>query len=515
MSQPQGLFNPNPTHCTLMRLKTGSFLFFLFTCGMAQAQVAINTTGANPDNSAMLDITSTTKGLLIPRMATAARTAITAPATGLLVYDTDLSLFYYYNGSAWAPISNSASGWSVNGNSGTVSGTHFIGTTDNQHLDIRTNNIVRTRIRTNGTIETLNSGSSTYLGEGAGLNDDHNNRRNIAIGYMALAANSTGDGNAAGGANSLEANTTGRWNTAFGERTLQLNTTGEANSVVGNWAMLSNTTGGYNSAFGNNALQSNTTAGFNSAFGNDAMVKNTTGEENAAFGSRAMRDNTTGRENAAFGQEALMANTTGTYNTAIGDQAMMYSVTGNNNTAVGVNTIVNNSTGNENIAIGHGALTVNTTGSGNMAIGYTANVAANNLTKASAIGYNARVSQNNSMVLGGTGVDAVNVGIGTTAPLSTFDVIGAIGMKVKSGQVAGTNNPDNTACTWIYGSGAGTITLPAASTCSNRTYVIVNKTGATVNISSYNDLAGVTQTTLAASTSITVVSDGANWEQIR
>jgi len=51
----------------------------------AQTGVAINTTGADPDPSAMLDVSSTEKGLLIPRMTQAQRTAIALPAKGLLV----------------------------------------------------------------------------------------------------------------------------------------------------------------------------------------------------------------------------------------------------------------------------------------------------------------------------------------------------------------------------------------------------------------------------------------------
>jgi hypothetical protein len=68
----------------------------------------------------MLDVTSTTKGLLAPRMTTTERTAITSPATGLLVYDISLSLFHYYNGTAWTAITAPTSAWSVDGNSGTV-----------------------------------------------------------------------------------------------------------------------------------------------------------------------------------------------------------------------------------------------------------------------------------------------------------------------------------------------------------------------------------------------------------
>jgi hypothetical protein len=50
------------------------------------AQVAVNTDGSSPDASAMLDVKSTTLGLLIPRISTAVRDQIPSPATGLLIY---------------------------------------------------------------------------------------------------------------------------------------------------------------------------------------------------------------------------------------------------------------------------------------------------------------------------------------------------------------------------------------------------------------------------------------------
>ena len=63
-------------------------VFILATTLFAQG-VAINTTGAAADTSAMLDVTSTTKGLLVPRMLATQRTAIFQPAKGLIVFQTD------------------------------------------------------------------------------------------------------------------------------------------------------------------------------------------------------------------------------------------------------------------------------------------------------------------------------------------------------------------------------------------------------------------------------------------
>ena len=69
--------------------KAISFFIIAFCCLNTYAQnVAINNDASLPDNSAILDIKSGTKGLLIPRMNSAAITAIPNPAKGLLVLDT-------------------------------------------------------------------------------------------------------------------------------------------------------------------------------------------------------------------------------------------------------------------------------------------------------------------------------------------------------------------------------------------------------------------------------------------
>ncbi len=81
------------------------FAFFVSaSIGFAQ-NVGINTDGSTPDNSAMLDVKSTSKGLLVPRMTATQKTNISSPATGLMIYQTDAPAgFYYYNGSAWTLI---------------------------------------------------------------------------------------------------------------------------------------------------------------------------------------------------------------------------------------------------------------------------------------------------------------------------------------------------------------------------------------------------------------------------
>lgn len=95
--------------------------------------IGINATGATPLPSAMLDVSATDKGMLVPRMTTAQRTAISSPAKGLLVFDNNVSSFWFFNGTVWTELSagSSTNFWSPNGTdiSNTNSGKVGIGTT--------------------------------------------------------------------------------------------------------------------------------------------------------------------------------------------------------------------------------------------------------------------------------------------------------------------------------------------------------------------------------------------------
>jgi len=281
-----------------MKTKLLTITLMLITFGLS-AQVGINTDNSTPDGSAMLDVKSTTSGILIPRMTTTERNEIGDPATGLMIYNTTLNNFNFYNGSSWDIIAAGDDGdWTISDNNmySAVSGNVGIGTeSPGATLDVA------------GHIWQTGIGESVFIGQGAGVNDDLSNNANVFVGYQA--------GNA---------NTTGSWNTASG-------------SI--------------------------------------ALYSNTTGELNTACGVEALYDNTTGIGNTASGWEALFSNTTGSNNTALG---------------------------------------------------YLADVTTGNLTNATAIGYNAKVATSNSLVLGGTGVDAVNVGIGLTNPSATLDVVGTV-----------------------------------------------------------------------------------------
>jgi hypothetical protein len=88
-----------------------------FTQGLFAQNIAINEDGSTAHPSAILDVKSSTKGVLFPRMTKLQRTAILLPATGLLVYQTDEDKgFYFYNGSTWKQIINEQPWFFINNN---------------------------------------------------------------------------------------------------------------------------------------------------------------------------------------------------------------------------------------------------------------------------------------------------------------------------------------------------------------------------------------------------------------
>jgi hypothetical protein len=131
-------------------------VLFVFANYVTFAQsLGVNTDGSAPDVSAMLDIKSTSKGLLTPRMTLSQRNLIANPANGLLVYQTDGQQGFYYNfGNASSPnwvtfgTPVASNNWEITGNSLISNGK--LGTTSNFSMDLISNNIVRGRLTNNG-----------------------------------------------------------------------------------------------------------------------------------------------------------------------------------------------------------------------------------------------------------------------------------------------------------------------------------------------------------------------------
>jgi uncharacterized protein (TIGR02145 family) len=91
----------------------------LLTASLIKAQVAFNGTGTMPDSSAMLDVSSASKGMLIPRMTSSQREQISNPAIGLMVYQTDNNAgFYHYSANGWealdTPCGQAVNAWDYN-----------------------------------------------------------------------------------------------------------------------------------------------------------------------------------------------------------------------------------------------------------------------------------------------------------------------------------------------------------------------------------------------------------------
>lgn len=92
-----------------------TILMIYLTNVLLSQNVGINGSAAVPDASAMLDVSSSNKGLLIPRVALTSTTDVTtipSPQTSLMVYNTNASMtgggvgYYFYDGSAWRGLGN-------------------------------------------------------------------------------------------------------------------------------------------------------------------------------------------------------------------------------------------------------------------------------------------------------------------------------------------------------------------------------------------------------------------------
>jgi trimeric autotransporter adhesin len=276
------LYESKITNANMKNIILRTIFFLTLTTSIAtSAQVGIGT--VVPDGA--LDITSTTDGLIIPRVTlTALNSAspLTSPIISELVYNTGTSLspagFFYWDGSKWVQLMTTvATSWNTIGNSGLSGTTNFIGTTDAVDLAFRRSNTAAGKIGATSTalgVSALQSGVAT---------------NSTAIGNNALKV-STGNDNVAVGQNALlNCASTAQWNTAIGTNALQ----------------------GINS----NAAQNNTAIGYNAMSVGTGTINQCT-----SVGSKALFSNSADN-NTAIGFQALQGKGAGTENTAIGCKA--------------------------------------------------------------------------------------------------------------------------------------------------------------------------------------------------
>ena len=203
----------------------------------AKAQVGIGT--STPLASAQLEVASTTKGFLPPRMTATERNAIASPATGLIIYNTSTNSLDVYSGTVWISFG----------------------------------------------IGLGSSSTNQSLGYGV-LASNTTGGENVGIGYQALNLNTSGAYNVATGYQSLKGNTTGSYNIASGFWALRSNGTGNGNVGIGYQSIYYNSGGNYNTASGYNSLY-NTSGSYNVGVGYNALYINSTGSYNTAIGATA------------------------------------------------------------------------------------------------------------------------------------------------------------------------------------------------------------------------------------
>ena len=153
---------------------------------------------------------------------------------------------------------------------------------------------------------TVGKGATTYVPTDSNF---PNSQIATAVGYRALASN-----------------TTGLWNQAFGYKALENNTEGFDNTAVGNSAMKNTVNADRCVAVGSGALLEN----------GSIITSNTDdGHRNTAVGHICMVDNISGKDNTAVGADSMGRNVSGDFNTAIGLYAMHYSIDGDSTVAIG------------------------------------------------------------------------------------------------------------------------------------------------------------------------------------
>jgi len=320
-----------------MTMKITNVLAFAFVLGLgSQAFAQRNNIGigtTTPDNSAVLDISASNKGLLIPRLSLQQRNNIQTPATGLMVYQTDMiSGFYFFDGKDWKPLSSAtaqnsvadANNWGILGNAAIA--TNFLGTTNAIPLNIKVNN------QKSGIIDNSYTTMATAFGYKALMTNNAN--RNTAIGFESMSQTVAVNAND---------------NTALGTYAMRGTASGISsvgNVAIGAYSLYEVTSGSYNMAVGLSALRKNSTGANNLAIGNAALTTNKTGSQNVGVGSNALLLNLSGSTNVAIGFEAGRTLSTGTGNTFIGNQAGRNS-TGSGNVLLGFQSGINETGSNK------------------------------------------------------------------------------------------------------------------------------------------------------------------------
>lgn len=425
------------------------FAFLMvFISVFAQNTVITDDPGYSPHSSAMLDVNSVNKGFLVPRVTALQMGLINPAAIGLLVYNTDMESFCYYNGESWINLSNQKlpgvagpndalfaiangtdtifavypEGVRINVGDGNTKGTGSKGgfavggfTTGKGFQEFMriTTDSVRVYVDNNPTKGTGSKGGFAVGGFTTGKLEPVDffriNTKNYSIGHESGLKITDGQYNCFLGYQAGKEVLKAESNVFVGYQA-GMNTTGDGeywhqgglNVFIGYRAGVSNTNGGQNIAIGYEAMDSNKTGNFNIGMGIFALHENIDGTYNIAMGKSAMHNNDHGDENLAIGTYALSENTEGNLNVALGGGCLGLNTTGEENIGIGVSAVFHNKTGTGNVGIGKFALDNYLNGNYNTALGHEAGSQNSSVDYSNtiSIGYNAEVSSSNSINIG-------------------------------------------------------------------------------------------------------------------
>jgi hypothetical protein len=512
------------------------FFIILFLATEATAQHGIGVT--NPDASAALEISSTKKGILFPRMTTTQRDAIAAPAEGLMIYNTITNCINTYRGGVWKSNcdANDMGVWGLTGNTATSPGTNFLGTTDAQDLVLKTTGTERLRILAGGNIgiNTLAPTNRLHVSaanpvrfdgfvSGAGTDSivtvdvtgvlRQRSAANVLLTGAATAGPVTftnlttfNAGLTSAGPNILNGTTTVTGTT-------NLNTTGTGTTNVGNCAGSTTNIAGatnVNTSCASPTNIGNSTNGVTNIAGTTTVTGatnlNTTGSGLTTIGNAAATTTVVGATNL---------NTTGTGITTIGNAAATTNITG---PTVNVTGLVSGS--------GADSVVVQDPTTGRLKKVSMAMVGANSFTADNGLTKTASNVQLGGTLLKNTNIaqasfnltttGAGNVGFGTSTPNSKLTVAGSFATAITT-KTANYSATDADHIIIVDASSAARIiTLPSAAGLEGRQYIIKKKDASanTVSITANgtDKIDGDGTILMSMQWQVrTLVSDGANW----
>lgn len=362
-----------------------------------------------PNSSSLLDVSSTSKGVLIPRMTKTQRDAINDPALGLLIYQSNNTAgFYYYDGSAWTALSPKYANKSLNNLvtptlidvdlQPATDNTVNLGSSSFSWKDLfadgisyittpKIGNFTGTgqagMLRWTGTEFQGYNGTSWLAFTGSGGSGANTSLSNLAatavnVNLLPLSNNSIDIGSSA-----LS------WKSAYFDGDIYLDdlkciSYSNSNLLIGNTQNTS-VNGGSNIFIGD-AAGKNCDSTSNTFVGNSAGRENVLGNSNSFFGVSAGQQGTRGSANCYFGKAAGYDSDTASYNSCFGNLTGLENIgsfvslfgnqAGSNNKAdyscfFGSAAGLSNTTGSENSFFGHNSAQKNTTGSYNTYFGST------------------------------------------------------------------------------------------------------------------------------------------------